>query len=288
MSMAYDAKPLPPLDPAMDASQNHYWTYHALPTLLACKKPLTASQDEDLFIAVHQICEIAFHQMILDLDRVLGALAQATAGPKDGVCDDTSEAVYFLKRVNQLWRTVNMTMPVLAGMRAFAEFRTSIGPTSGFQSFQFRRIEIMSGVRAVYWRGGTADADGNIHIAESEFDRRYGHEVESWRNAYRDNSLLSHVERLLSRAPIASLRSHPHAGVLLKHLAIYDANQLAFHKAHLGLAVTQLKKVGVEVGTGGTSFKTYLAKYENETAPLFPDLAAADVDGPSEAELSAA
>jgi tryptophan 2,3-dioxygenase len=270
--MTYVARPLPPLDPAMDASKNHYWTYHSLPALLACKKPLTASLDEDLFIAVHQVCEIAFHQMIIDLDRTLDAAGAALATPADGVADDTSEAVYFLKRVVQLWKTVNATMPILAGMRAFAEFRTSIGPTSGFQSVQFRRIEIMTGVRQVYWTGGTADAEGKVHVAESEFDRVYGADVAAWRERYADHDLKAHVERLLARGTRADLLAHPHAGPFLKIAAAVDAAQLAFHRAHLGLAVTQLKKVGVEVGTGGTSFKSYLATYEALCAPLFPAL----------------
>ncbi|MEQ9358156.1 hypothetical protein [Coleofasciculus chthonoplastes] len=34
----------------------------------------------------------------------------------------------------------------------------------------------------------------------------------------------------------------------------------------------QLKLVGVEVGTGGTSFRDYLAKYHKQQAPLFPGL----------------
>jgi tryptophan 2,3-dioxygenase len=52
----------------------------------------------------------------------------------------------------------------------------------------------------------------------------------------------------------------------------YDRAQLAFHRAHLQLAVVQLTRVGVEVGTGGTSYKDYLAKYESLLAPLFPML----------------
>ena len=59
-------------------------------------------------------------------------------------------------------------MPILTIMGAFAKFRTSIGPTSGFQSFQFRHLEIMSGVRQ-YWEGGTNDAAGQPHVAEVEF-----------------------------------------------------------------------------------------------------------------------
>lgn len=245
----FDARPLPTLDPDLDISRNHYWSYHSLPSLLACKKPLTASQDEDLFIAVHQICEIAFHQMILDLDRTLDAMKR----------EDESEAVYFLDRVNALWRTVNTTMPILAGMRAFAQFRTSIGPTSGFQSVQFRRIEIMSGVATRYWAGGTNDASGKPHIAETEFDRLYGADIAAWLDKYATHSLATYAKPTLQSGTIDRLRA-------------YEAAQASFHKLHINLAIVQLRRVGVEIGTGGTSFKDYLETYDRTVSPLFPAL----------------
>lgn len=264
----YDAKPLPPRDPDLRAEDNHYWSYHSLESLLACKQPITASQDEDLFIAIHQICELAFHQMILDLERTLDALAAA----------ERDEAVYFLKRVNKLWRTVNATMPILGGLRAFAEFRTSIGPTSGFQSFQFRQLEIMSGVPR-YWQGGTADASGAVHIAESEFERRYGAQVSNWLERYRHHGLAHYYRRLLDNAPaeevsaaLAELRRDEVTAALLAEFAAYDRHQLQFHRAHLQLATRQLEIVGVEVGTGGTSFRDYLQTYDKTLAPLFPGL----------------
>jgi tryptophan 2,3-dioxygenase len=276
--MNYIAKPLPPLDPSVDYSKNHYWNYHNLPVLLACKKPVTASQDEDLFIAVHQVCEIAFHQMIIDMDRALAVL-DAGVDARAGSIGDIAEAAYFLKRVIQFWRTVNATMPILSGMRGFAEFRTALGPTSGFQSWQFRRIEIMSGVTERYWQGGTADAAGNVHVAESEFDKHYGGEVKAWFARYAGRSLRDHAERLVAIArahapdPAAWLDAHPEAGPVARLMAAYDRAQLTFHRAHLQLAVVQLTRVGVEVGTGGTSYKDYLAKYEAKLSPLFPDLA---------------
>lgn len=274
----YDARPLPPLDPAMDASQNHYWTYHRLPTLLACKQPLTASQDEDLFIAVHQVCELSFHQMLLDLARALDAWREAMAEPPDGLIGPTHELLYFLRRVLQLWRTVNTTMPILNGLRAFAEFRTSIGPTSGFQSAQFRRLEIMSGVPR-YWAGGTADAEGRLHVAETEFDRVHGAQVRQWLDEHREHSLRHYHGRLLGAASggtdserLAGLRAHPHAAPLLAALAQYDRAQTTFHRAHLHLASVQLRRVGADTGTGGTPYRDYLARYERELAPLFPGL----------------
>ncbi|WP_039716004.1 hypothetical protein [Scytonema millei] len=75
MSESY--QPLPPLDPNLDVSKNHYWNYHNIEALISCKKTLTASKDEDLFISIHQICELAFHQMIIDMERVLDALSKA-------------------------------------------------------------------------------------------------------------------------------------------------------------------------------------------------------------------
>lgn len=282
--MNYVARPMPPRDPGADTSQNHYWTYHQLPTLLGCKQPVTASQDEDLFIAVHQVCEISFHQMILDLDRTLDALSGGIDA-QAGRIGDLGEAAYFLTRVNQFWRTVNATMPILSGMRAFAEFRTALGPTSGFQSWQFRRIEIMSGVRQRYWTGGTADASGKVHVAESEFDRHYGAQVEEWFDRYRHNNLKSHAQALLAAAagqspsPRAFLDEHPEAGPVVRLMAAYDRAQLAFHRAHLQLAVVQLTRVGVEIGTGGTSYRDYLAKYEAQLAPLLPEFAGAAEEG---------
>jgi len=275
--MNYLAKPMQPVDPDIDVSQNHYWTYHNLPTLLACKRPVTASKDEDLFIAVHQVCEISFHQMIIDLDRTLCAM-RTGIDVTTGAIGDLSEACYFLKRVLQFWRTVNATMPILSDMRGFAEFRTALGPTSGFQSWQFRRIEIMSGIRKQYWSGGTADADGNIHEAEKQFERFYGPDVATWFHSYTDHSLLAYVEKLTAIAAGQSvdqrgwLDDHPQAGPLTRLIASFDRAQLAFHRAHLQLAVVQLTRVGVEVGTGGTSYKDYLARYEAELAPLFPTL----------------
>lgn len=278
MSASYNPQPLPPLDRNLDVTKNHYWSYHNIEALLSCKKPLTASKDEDLFICVHQICELGFHQMITDMERVLEALGEALRDDTDSIVGDSSEACYFFHRVLRLYEVVLTTMPILVTMRAFAEFRTSIGPTSGFQSFQFRHLEIMSGVRK-YWEGGTKDAEGKPHIAETEFDRRYGNDIANWFERYRDRNLACYYETLVSRAfgnspeeRVANLLEHPHASAVLKCMRTYEEFQTRFHQAHLGLAVQQLKIVGVDVGTGGTSFRDYLAKYQREQAPLFPGL----------------
>jgi tryptophan 2,3-dioxygenase len=273
VSAPYIAKPLPQRDPALDVSQNHYWRYHRLEPLLAAKQPVTDSVDEDLFIAVHQICELSFNQMVIDLERALEALRLAFAS-EERPLGDVSEAGYFLRRVLHFWDVVNRTMPILNGMRGFAEFRTGIGPGSGFQSWQFRHIEIMSGIRHVYWKGGTNDAEGRPHVAETEFDRRFGKDVSGWLLAHEKHSLRFYWETLKERVggDLTALRDHEQAAGLMHFLQRYEAAQKQFHQAHLALAVRQLAIVGVEIGTGGTSFKDYLARYGSEIAPLFEGL----------------
>jgi tryptophan 2,3-dioxygenase len=268
----FAAEPLPQRDPSLDVSQNHYWRYHRLEPLLAAKQPVTDSVDEDLFIAVHQVCEIAFHQMVIDLERGLDALRIAFAEPVDPL-GNASEAAYFLRRVIHFWDVVNRTMPILNGMRGFAEFRTGIGPGSGFQSWQFRHVEIMSGVRKVYWKGGTADAEGRPHVAETEFEKRFGSDIQAWLSKHEQHSLLHYWQVLRGRnSDIAVLRQSDHANELIHLLQRYEAAQKLFHSAHIALAVRQLGIVGVEIGTGGTSFKDYLQTYGREYAPLFAGL----------------
>jgi tryptophan 2,3-dioxygenase len=271
----YEARPLPQRDPALDVSQNHYWRYHRLEPLLAAKQPVTDSVDEDLFIAVHQVCEISFHQMVLDMERALGALREAFAADERPV-SDVAEAGYFLRRVIHFWDVVNRTMPILNGMRGFAEFRTGIGPGSGFQSWQFRHLEIMSGIRSVYWKGGTNDTEGKPHAAETEFDRKFGADIARWLQDHERHSLRFYWEELRKRANLDGLRLSENASELIHLLQRYEAAQKLFHGAHLALAVRQLAIVGVEIGTGGSSFKDYLARYGKEIAPLFEGLPEAD------------
>ncbi|MEM9569222.1 MAG: tryptophan 2,3-dioxygenase, partial [Cyanobacteria bacterium P01_E01_bin.34] len=152
--------------------------------------------------------------------------------------------------------------------------------TSGFQSAQFRRLEIMSGITEAYWQGGTQDSAGNLHPAEVEFNRRYGTQVKDWFARYRLHSLVYYYQTLCRLAGDQTPKDSSHQlgqyanlKPLLDLFAQFDACKRQFHQAHLGLAAQQLSLVGVKIGTGGTSFQDYLAKYNREVAPLFLGLA---------------
>lgn len=250
------------------AEQNHYWRYHRLSDLLACKQKLTNSMDEDLFISVHQICELSFHQMILDLDRALMALADLKVD-----VEAAAEASYFLERVVALYGTVNGTVPVLAEMRGFVEFRQALGPSSVFQSFQFRRLEIMSGIADPYWRG---DESGRPHPSEAAFERSFGVVVDGWLRTYRHHSLRHYYEDLLARAPgggraarLAILRELPAMRRMLDLLKAYDAARTQFQRAHMAVAARQLARAGT------TPYRRYIDPHRDAPASLFDGLHAA-------------
>jgi tryptophan 2,3-dioxygenase len=130
----------------------------------------------------------------------------------------------------------------------------------------------MSGVRKVYWRGGTADADGKPHAAETEFERKFGADIAAWLTWHEKHSLVHYWEALCARGDLSTLRQSEQANELISLLQRYEAAQKLFHGAHIALAVRQLAIVGVEIGTGGSSFKDYLQKYGREHAPLFEGL----------------
>ena len=127
----------------------YYGDYLRLDQLLSCQHPESkrlgkAAHDEMLFITVHQTYELWFKQVIYELDGV----QRAFAGP---VLDDRAMApvVRSLDRVREILRLLIQQVDVLETMTPldFLDFRDLLYPASGFQSWQFRLIEVRLGLR---------------------------------------------------------------------------------------------------------------------------------------------
>jgi tryptophan 2,3-dioxygenase len=115
-----------------------YSTYLKIHDLLTLQTPLTdGAPDELLFIVVHQSYELWFKVIIDELERATAALwAHAPWN-----------AVPHLKRVSSIETLLIQHLRVLETMspEGFLAFRDPLDPASGFQSFQFRAIEFLSG-----------------------------------------------------------------------------------------------------------------------------------------------
>jgi tryptophan 2,3-dioxygenase len=113
-----------------------YWDYIELDTLLSLQKPRTNFPDEEIFIIYHQITELYF-KLSLNEFKLISSM-------------HTIPADFFLERVKRIVRYFNALIEsfeiMVDGMdnKEFMKFRMALLPASGFQSAQYRMIEIHS------------------------------------------------------------------------------------------------------------------------------------------------
>jgi tryptophan 2,3-dioxygenase len=124
---------------AMSEAPMTYARYLALDDLLACQHPRSEADDELLFVIIHQTKELWLKQMIREL-RLAKAQIQA---------DALVPAYKALARVSRIQAVMTMSWDVLATMTPsdYTRFRDALGPSSGFQSDQFRTVEYMLGLK---------------------------------------------------------------------------------------------------------------------------------------------
>ncbi|MCK7558233.1 tryptophan 2,3-dioxygenase family protein [Chitinophaga sedimenti] len=176
------------LDGLLYADYLTYWDYIGLDVLLNLQHPRTPIPDENIFIIYHQITELYFKLS-------LQAIAQ--------VCttESTDEKTFEtqIRRVNNYFRNLIRSFEIMVdGMDKdqFLQFRMALLPASGFQSGQFRMIEITSAplkqlvyephreglvaddlpsvLDKIYWRGGATElATGKKTLTLRQFERKY-------------------------------------------------------------------------------------------------------------------
>ncbi|MFN8385891.1 MAG: tryptophan 2,3-dioxygenase family protein [Anaerolineales bacterium] len=161
----------------------YYGDYIELDTILNSQKPrsferMEDGNDEMLFIIIHQAYELWFKQIIFELDRARNIFERGHINDNSG---DMSNAVHKLKRVVKILELLNQQVGVLETMTSldFLEFRNYLLPASGFQSKQFRLIEVKLGLtmeerfKKEYYkttrRGSLSESDSqDVSRAESE------------------------------------------------------------------------------------------------------------------------
>lgn len=116
-----------------------YGSYLALDQLLDAQRPVSAPvhHDELLFIIQHQTTELWLKLVLHELRGACTALAR----------DDLASALKMIARVKHIQRTMAEQWSVLATLTPaeYAEFRGSLGRSSGFQSYQYRAVEFALG-----------------------------------------------------------------------------------------------------------------------------------------------
>ena len=126
---------------ADEAQPLTYGSYLRVPELLDLQSRLSSppEHDEMLFIIVQQIQELWFKQLLFELRAVVGLLERR----------ELLEAIRLLNRANRVLKVVCDEVAVLENMppQDFQRFRYVLTSSSGFESEQFRELELASGWR---------------------------------------------------------------------------------------------------------------------------------------------
>ena len=268
-----------PYDPASDGAQMNfaermaYGDYLRLDRILDAQVPLSGAHDELLFIIQHQTSE-------LWMKLALHELASATAAIGE---DRMPHAFKMLARVARIMEQLTGAWDVLRTMTPseYTEFRTALGQSSGFQSYQYRAIEFLAGNRNASLLGPHRHRAETLAALEAILDRpslydaalqllvRHGFEIGSdaarteWRTQRQPSDAVLAAWAAIYRDPD-------------RHWMLYElAEKLVdfedhFRRWRFNHVTTVERIIGLKRGTGGTSGVGYLRKMLE--VELFPEL----------------
>src|SRR5689334_9593972 len=181
-----------------------YWDYIHLDTLLSLQNPKTSFPDEKVFIMYHQITELYFRLILLEIEQI--------------AFHENLDEKFFIERIDRVIRyfrnLVSSFEIMVLGMEKeqFQKFRMALLPASGFQSAQYRFIEICSTdminlvaseeresmrdgdiramVEKLYWKKGATDfSTGSKTLTLQQFENRYMQDFYEAGLKYKDKNL---------------------------------------------------------------------------------------------------
>ncbi len=189
--------------------KNTYAQYLRLDRLLSAQRLATGSDDELLFIVIHQQHELWFKLAIHELDCAIRSLTAENAGDSHCVV-----ALKRLARVSAIQRILISSWDVLATLTPdeFFLFRETVGRdgASGFQSVQYRILEFRLGLkyRTVEFEtpgGGTTTIDV-FAGAPSDADRAALQQALAAPGIY--DAVIAFMARTLARFGIGEPRNY--------------------------------------------------------------------------------
>lgn len=256
------------LDGLLEADYLTYWDYIRLDSLLSLQQPRTSHHDEPIFIMYHQITELYFKLVLHELEPMVAA--EST---------DQEALTEAIRRANRYFGALEHSFGVMVdGMdrEQFLRFRMALIPASGFQSGQYRMIELASAklndlvhlekreilasetstdtlLENIYWlRGATLEKDGQKTLTLQQFELKYGEEFSKRARKAQGRSISE-------RAAVLHASGSLHED-LVKELRAFDQYvNVLWPLQHYRSAVRYLAKQPADArATGGTNWQKYL------------------------------
>jgi tryptophan 2,3-dioxygenase len=257
------------LEGLLHADYLNYWDYVEVDTLLSLQKPRTDIKDEMIFIVYHQITELYFKLTLHEMKQIAAQKGNMT----------TTEFVMRLKRMNAYFRNLTHSFEIMVnGMEKeqFLKFRMSLLPASGFQSAQYRIVEICSTdfynlvdkehrnhIKAtddldaqyeyIYWKAGATElATGKKTLTLTQFEDEYSERFKRYAREYKDCNLWA-VYSAMSETDRANKE-------LIGELRSFDEHvNIHWPLVHYKSAARYLQRNPEDIAaTGGTNWQKYL------------------------------
>lgn len=269
------------LDGLLYANPLHYWDYTYVDTLLSLQHPKTDFPDEQIFIIYHQITELYFKLTLLELDQIGNNGKLMSEDGQDIGWNDYLSVNFFierLKRINSYFEVLTSSFAIMVnGMEKeqFLKFRMSLLPASGFQSAQYRLIEISctelinlthkdvrenligTSIKKMaqhfYWKDGAIDIKtGKKTLMLENFEKKYMDKFIQRANDFSKKNILFKYQQL-------SVDDQQNQD-LIDQLRLLDLNlNVNWPLVHYKSAVRYLSsKEGDVDATGGTNWQKYL------------------------------
>ncbi|MEH6703881.1 MAG: tryptophan 2,3-dioxygenase family protein [Galbibacter orientalis] len=245
-----------------------YWDYIHLDTLLSLQIPRTHFPDEEIFIMYHQITELYFKLIIHEQKQII-----------DHKLQEADFLITKIERINNYYKIlINSFNVMINGMdrSQFLKYRMALLPASGFQSAQFRMIEIYSTplnnllhcsveeqfsekstledlYENIYWKKGAVDTKTNEKtLTLKQFEYRYTPRFMRIANEVKGTTVYEKYLHLPEEVKNNSL--------LVKAMRELDVNaNINWNLMHMGAAYKHLSKKDHTIdATGGTNWKEYL------------------------------
>src|SRR6476660_6733562 len=125
-----------------------YWDYIQADTLLTLQNPKTDYPDEHIFIMYHQITELYFKLSLKELEQIGHNGRHIAPNGQDLGWKDTLDVNFFadrLVRINRYFEALTHSFEIMIDgidKEEFLKYRMALLPASGFQSAQYRMIEM--------------------------------------------------------------------------------------------------------------------------------------------------
>lgn len=253
------------LEGLLHAKPLNYWDYLETDILLSLQKPRTHYKDEESFILYNQITELILKLILHELKQVTG-----NSNPCEAVL------IEKLNRINNYTKVIISFFGVMKEGMSYEDynsFRTVLAPASGFQSVQFRQIElhctslenlineegkkrlsvnseIEECFNYIYWKdAGLNRATGEQTYTLRQFEEKYIDGLIVLAKKIKGHTLEDKVCRLRNPSP-----------GLQENLRAFDRlYNIEWPSVHLHLADHYLNKDGQNApSTGNSAWKEYL------------------------------